>query len=98
MNEPTFKMFYTNWKGETRVREVIPCKVEFQEYNQYHQDNVWIMKAVCVEDQSKFKEFNMEDIIRGTVISTLRAIGDPATESKVDGVMNLLKGEKDVSK
>lgn len=51
---------YTNWRGERRVREVIPDSVWFGS-NEWHKEPQWLLKAFDVED-GKEKSFSLKDI------------------------------------
>lgn len=42
------KIDYTNYKGERRLRDVIPQSLKFEKGNPYHGDS-WILEAYDVE-------------------------------------------------
>ena len=50
---------YTNWKGETRVRTILPIKLEFLA-TKYHPEKQWTILAVDPED-GKEKNFALKD-------------------------------------
>lgn len=52
---------YTNWRGERRVRKIVPTgHLEFSN-TEYHPDSQWLLEAVDVED-GKIKLFALLDI------------------------------------
>lgn len=52
---------YTNWKGERRVREVIPVSVLYTS-NEWHKEPQWLLFAYDVEDGHKEKSFALKNI------------------------------------
>ncbi len=51
---------YTNWRGERRVREIIPLTLEFG-VNDWHPKPQYLLRAIDVETTTE-KEFAMEGI------------------------------------
>lgn len=84
-----FNMAYYNYKGELSLRNVVPAKVNYSDNNFYHGEG-WIMTAYCNKSQD-FRDFSMNDIIKGTIMFTLKSVGETCTPSKVDGIMNKIK-------
>lgn len=54
------QIVYTNWKGETAVRKIIPQSIRYG-HTEYHKDNQWLLKATDVE-KGEEREFAMKDI------------------------------------
>jgi len=54
------KIFYTNWRGESNVRKIIPERIWFGS-NEYHREDQWILDALDVEKNEK-RSFAMKDI------------------------------------
>ena len=42
------KVLYTNWRGETAVREIVPMKVYFGS-TEYHQEEQWLLEVWDLE-------------------------------------------------
>lgn len=53
---------YRNWKGEVSERNIIPLQIYFEEHNEYHGDNVWIMLAWDL-DKKDFRDFDIFSFI-----------------------------------
>ncbi|MFP4401836.1 MAG: hypothetical protein ACLFPL_01255 [Candidatus Nanoarchaeia archaeon] len=53
-------ILYTNWKGETAQRTIIPQSIEFTS-NQWHTQEQWILTAWDVEKKN-YRHFPMKDI------------------------------------
>lgn len=51
---------YTNWKGETRVRKIVPESVWFGK-TEWHAEDQWLLKALDVE-KNAMRDFAMRDI------------------------------------
>lgn len=60
MQEKVMKILYTNWKGETRVRHIIPQNI-FWGTTKYHTAEQWLLKATDAETGSE-KTFAMREI------------------------------------
>lgn len=88
MSEQNLIIAYCNWKNEYAIREIIPANVVFEYGNKYHQDS-WLLPSVDVE-KGQFRDFSFDGILRGVIKHTLLSIGECATESKIDGIMNKL--------
>ena len=59
--KPTQVTFiYTNWKGETRLRTVVPLSIEYNS-SEFHKDEQWLLKAYDVE-KKEWRTFAMKDI------------------------------------
>ena len=41
-------ILYTNWKGETKYRNIIPMSVEFKA-TQWHPEEQWILNAMDMD-------------------------------------------------
>ena len=54
------KILYTNWKGETRYRTIIPISIEFKSTN-WHKEEQWILNAIDV-DKNAERGFAVKDI------------------------------------
>ena len=42
------KILYTNWKGETKYRNIIPKSIEFKS-TEWHKEEQWILNALDVD-------------------------------------------------
>jgi len=54
------KILYTNWKGITSYRNIIPKSVEFKS-TEWHKDEQWILNAFDV-DKNANRGFALKDI------------------------------------
>lgn len=54
---------YTNWRGETSHRDIIPQEIWFG-HTEYHKEPQWLLKAIDVEDHDKVKDFAMSGFMR----------------------------------
>ena len=82
---------YQNYKGEYSVREVQPITLSYKN-SEWHGD-CWHLEAYDIGKQAK-REFDVDKIIRGVVHFTLKSVGENTHESKVDGIMNKIKGSE----
>ena len=64
--EKQVKILYTNWKGVTSYRNIIPLNVEFKS-TEWHTEEQWILNAFDVDKQANrgfaikdIKEWNVE--------------------------------------
>lgn len=56
----TVKILYTNWKGETRERSIIPISIEYKS-TEWHKEKQWILKALDIEKNEQ-RGFAIADI------------------------------------
>jgi predicted DNA-binding transcriptional regulator YafY len=54
------KILYTNWKGVTKTRLIIPKEI-FYGSNEWHKKEQWLMRAHDVEKDAE-RTFAMKDI------------------------------------
>lgn len=54
------KILYTNWKGETSYRNIIPKSIEFKS-TEWHKTEQWILDAFDVDKQAD-RGFAVKDI------------------------------------
>ena len=54
------KILYTNWKGVTSYRNIIPKNLEFKS-TEWHKDEQWILNAYDVDKQAD-RGFAVKDI------------------------------------
>ena len=54
------KILYTNWKGETAYRNIIPKNIEFKS-TEWHKQEQWILNAFDVDKQAD-RSFAVKDI------------------------------------
>jgi predicted DNA-binding transcriptional regulator YafY len=54
------KILYTNWRGETKVREIIPAEIVFVS-TEWHPEEQWCLKAFDVEKKAE-RTFACKDI------------------------------------
>ncbi len=60
MEEKQVTILYTNWKGETRNRTILPVSIEFKA-TQWHPEAQWILNAIDLEKQEP-RNFAIKDI------------------------------------
>lgn len=60
MNETTVTITYTNWRGETNSRTIIPIKLWFGS-TEWHKEKQWLLKATDVEKSAE-RDFAVKDI------------------------------------
>ena len=60
MDKKEVNIVYTNYKGETTIRKIIPKEVVF-ESNEYHKEEQWILVAFDMDKQAK-RRFALKDI------------------------------------
>lgn len=60
MEKKEVEILYTNWKGETRLRKIIPVDIEFKSTD-WHKDEQWILNALDVE-KNEMRGFAIKDI------------------------------------
>jgi predicted DNA-binding transcriptional regulator YafY len=58
--EKQVKILYTNWRGETSVRTIIPIELVFSS-NEWHKEEQWILKAFDIDKQAE-RMFACKDI------------------------------------
>jgi predicted DNA-binding transcriptional regulator YafY len=56
----TVSILYTNWKGETSYRNIIPKTIEFKS-TEWHKEEQWILNAFDIDKQSD-RGFALKDI------------------------------------
>lgn len=54
------RILYTNWKGETAYRKIIPKSIEFKA-TEWHKEAQWILNAFDVNKQAD-RGFAIKDI------------------------------------
>ena len=60
MGEKTATIVYTNYKGKTSIRKIIPGRVYFG-HTEWHPEDQWLMSAYDV-DKGTERVFAMKDI------------------------------------
>ena len=60
-------ILYTNWKGVTANRNIVPISIEFKS-TEWHKDEQWILNAFDIDKQSE-RGFAMKDIKSWNVVS-----------------------------
>lgn len=60
LNKKEVKILYTNWKGETRWRVIVPSTIEFKSTT-WHKEEQWILNAFDIEKQEE-RGFALKDI------------------------------------
>ncbi len=58
--EKTVTVVYTNYKGVTAVRKIVPIEILFG-HNEWHKEDQWLMRAFDTEKQAE-RTFAMKDI------------------------------------
>ena len=56
----TVTIIYTNWRGETAERTIIPIKIWFGS-NEWHKEEQWLLKAMDTEKNAE-RDFALKDI------------------------------------
>ena len=80
-DERELSFTYTNWKGETRKRHIIPVTIRLG-YSEYHEGRQWFMTGIDIErDDCPVREFAMKDI---EGIKCITSISTKAPESYDD--------------
>jgi hypothetical protein len=59
MAEPTIRFRYTNWRGETAVRTVVP-RVFIYGSSEFHPEPQWLMRAYDVDKEAE-RDFALKD-------------------------------------
>ena len=59
-NEKIIQILYKNWKGETKLRNILPLSIEFKSTN-WHKDAQWILNAIDIEKNEE-RGFAIKDI------------------------------------
>ena len=54
------KILYTNWKGKTSYRNIIPKSIEFKS-TEWHKEEQWILNAFDI-DKNADRAFALKDI------------------------------------
>lgn len=78
---------YINYKGEFSIRNVEPMSLKFNTNNLHHGEDCFILTAYDFTKKDK-REFNFEDVIKGSIHHTLRSIGECSTPEKIEGIYN----------
>lgn len=58
--EQKIKVLYTNWRGETGIRNIIPVKIYYGS-TEWHKENGWLMEAYDL-DRKAIRVYSMKDI------------------------------------
>ena len=58
--EKTVKIVYTNYKGVTATRYIVPIEILFG-HNEWHTQDQWLMRALDVEKNAE-RTFALKDI------------------------------------
>ena len=54
------KILYTNWKGTTSYRNIVPLSIEFKS-TEWHREEQWILNAYDVDKEAE-RGFAIKDI------------------------------------
>ncbi len=75
-----FRIVYTNWRGETSLRVVVPLRFYIGEYEK-HEGVQWLMDAVDVDPSKGHRTFALKDIhwwdFEGEYTDEIREAGHP---------------------
>jgi predicted DNA-binding transcriptional regulator YafY len=52
---------YTNWKGETSLRKVLPCCIRYG-HSEYHPEDQWLLEAIDL-DKMDYRTFALDGIL-----------------------------------
>ncbi len=55
------KILYTNWKGETATRTILPEKIWFG-HTEWHKEDQWLLHAMDL-GKNEYRDFSLKDII-----------------------------------
>ena len=58
--EQEVRVVYTNWKGVTAIRNIIPVRIYFGN-NEWHSESQWLLEALDL-DRKAIRTFAMKDI------------------------------------
>lgn len=58
--EKTVKIVYTNYKGVTATRHIVPVEILFG-HNEWHTQDQWLMRALDIEKNAE-RTFALKDI------------------------------------
>ena len=58
--EQIVEILYTNWKGESGTRKIMPEKIWFGQ-TEWHKENQWLLHAWDLE-KKEYRDFAMKDI------------------------------------
>ncbi len=58
--EQPLRIKYTNWRGETAVREILPRRCYFS-HNEWHKEDQWLMEAWDIS-KDELRIFAMSDM------------------------------------
>lgn len=61
------KFTYTNWRGETAVRTVLPLAIEFGETPE-HPEQCWMLRSFC-QDRKSHRNFMMSKMLNVEKVS-----------------------------
>ena len=59
-NNKEVKILYTNWKGETSVRSIVPKELFFGS-SEWHKEDQWLLRADDLDEKAK-RTFALKDI------------------------------------
>lgn len=62
MDESSLKIYYTNWKGETRWRLIKPLSILWSTGNKWHKEPQWLLYAYDLEEKDSIKGFALLSI------------------------------------
>ena len=60
MEEKEVRILYTNWRGETAVRRILPKEIIFSS-NEWHKEKQWLLIAQDLDKEAE-RSFAMKDI------------------------------------
>lgn len=89
MREAPMHMTYTNWRGETAARVVLPSRVWFG-LTAWHPEPQWLMTALDLES-GQVRDFAMSGIVR---IEPARAKSTPPEADMHRAQVAALGGDK----
>ncbi len=61
-NQRIIKILYTNWKGKTCIRYILPIKLWYGS-TKWHKQESWLLQAMDLEKNAK-RDFVMKDILK----------------------------------
>ena len=70
---PEVRILYTNWRGETAVRRIIPSSIGTR-WNKWHPESQWLLWAQDIEKSDEAKK----PVFRDFAMSGILAWGDEA--------------------
>lgn len=86
----SIKIPYINYKGDYSLRNVVPMKIGFT--NTPYHGECYTITAYDLNKQEK-RDFSLQDVIKGSILATLKEMQVTVTQERIDGIYNNIVGE-----